>query len=117
MFPGPSVQGFIIAVTALSVVMGVYIASFLLCLRWLVFADKGGTLRKGINWILLIITIVIFDLSATAYLIFLSSTVSKISKGRSIDNLNTTFVGLRHSTIYPSYESLNSSLAGIYSIV
>jgi hypothetical protein len=93
------VKGFMIALTMQALVMGAYVASFLLCLRWLVFSDKGGTLRKGINWPLLIITIVLFALSSTVFIIVLSSTVFYISKGRSINNLNTTFVGVSGSTI------------------
>ncbi|KAF8338659.1 hypothetical protein F5887DRAFT_1077593 [Amanita rubescens] len=89
----PSVKGFMIALTVEALIMGAYVASFLLCLRWLVFSDKGGTLRKGINWPLLTIAIVLFALTATAFIIFLSSTVSFISKGRSINNLYTTFIG------------------------
>ena len=94
-----SLKGFVIALTAQALVMGVYVASFLLCLRWLVLSDKGRTLRKGINWSLLIITIVLFALSATAFVIFFSSILPFLSKGRSIANLYTTFVGVCDLTI------------------
>ena len=56
---------FIIVITLQALLTGVYLASFLVCLRWLIFSDDGGTLRKGINWPFLIITVILFAFSAT----------------------------------------------------
>ncbi|KAF8342389.1 hypothetical protein F5887DRAFT_356498 [Amanita rubescens] len=87
------VKVFLIALTTQSLVTGAYFASFLLCLRWFVFSDDGGTLRKGIKWPLLIITVVLFSLAIGEFSIIVHSTEFYISKNRSIDKLYTTFIG------------------------
>ncbi|KAF8341141.1 hypothetical protein F5887DRAFT_976910 [Amanita rubescens] len=66
----PFVKVFLIALTTQALVTGVYLASFLLCLRWFVFSDDGEKIRKGITWHLLIITIVLFALSLGEFGIF-----------------------------------------------
>ncbi|KAF8712011.1 hypothetical protein AX14_013161 [Amanita brunnescens Koide BX004] len=75
-------EGYIIAMTTQAFLLGVYLASFLLCLRWLTFSDDGGNLRKGINWPFLIIAIVIFAFSVTDSAIYLQSIIW-VSEGRS----------------------------------
>lgn len=89
------VKVFLIALTTQSLVTGAYFASFLLSLRWFVFSDDGGTLRKGIKWPQLIIIIVLFSLAVGEFGIIVYSTVFYISKDRSIGNLYTTFIGVR----------------------
>ncbi|KIL60209.1 hypothetical protein M378DRAFT_951174 [Amanita muscaria Koide BX008] len=39
---------------------GLYMATFGVCLRWLLFADEGWRLRKPLDWPMLVATIVIF---------------------------------------------------------
>jgi hypothetical protein len=94
----PLVKVFLIALTTQALVTGVYLASFLLSLRWFVFSDDGGKIRKGIKWYLLIITIILFALFLGEFGIFLHLTVL-IAEGRGIGNLYMTFVGVRDSTI------------------
>lgn len=42
-----------------------YLASLLLCLRWLIFSDNSRTVREHIDWPLLTITIILFALYVT----------------------------------------------------
>ena len=58
-------KAYIIATTLQALLIGVYFASFLLCLRWLIFSDDGGSLRKVIHRPFLIITIILFVFSVT----------------------------------------------------
>ena len=60
------IEAFIIGTTLQALLVGVYFASFLLCLRWLIFSDDGGTLRKTIHWPFLIITVLLFAFSVTS---------------------------------------------------
>jgi hypothetical protein len=58
----------IIAMTLKALLTGVHLTSFLLCLRWLVFSDDGGTLRKASGAIqlpFLIIAVILFAFSVT----------------------------------------------------
>jgi hypothetical protein len=57
----------IIETTLHALLTGVQFTSFLLCLRWLIFSDDGGTLRKPIHRPFLIITIILFAFSVTAF--------------------------------------------------
>jgi len=61
-----SIKAFIIATTLQALLTGVYFASFLLCLRWLIFSDEGGTLRKPIRRPFLIVTLILFAFSVTS---------------------------------------------------
>jgi hypothetical protein len=61
-----NLQAFIIATTLQALLTGVYFALFLLCLRWLIFSDDGGTLRKDVHRSFLIITVILFAFSVTA---------------------------------------------------
>ncbi|KAF8330665.1 hypothetical protein F5887DRAFT_78468 [Amanita rubescens] len=70
MHPG---EEYIVAITTQALVTGTYFATFLLCLRWLVFSDDGGTLRKRINWPFLIITVILFAFAVTDFSISLRS--------------------------------------------
>ncbi|KAF8325110.1 hypothetical protein F5887DRAFT_259817 [Amanita rubescens] len=60
-----SLEATIIAITLQALLTGVYFTSFLLCLRWLIFSDDGGTLRKPIHRPFLIITVILFTFSVT----------------------------------------------------
>jgi hypothetical protein len=72
MYPG---EEYILAIIAQALVTGTYFATFLLCLRWLLFSDDGGSLRKGINRPFLIITVILFAFSATDFSLSLQSTL------------------------------------------
>ncbi|KAF8330641.1 hypothetical protein F5887DRAFT_1081488 [Amanita rubescens] len=76
-------EAYIIAVTVQALLMGAYFVSFLICLRWLVFSDDGGTLRKGINWTLLSIAIILFALSV-ADLCISVHIILLVSEGHSV---------------------------------
>ena len=71
-----TIQTFITALTLEAFLAGVYFASFLLCLRWLIFSDDGGTLRKPIHRPFLIITLILFAFSVTALSAGLKKTLS-----------------------------------------
>lgn len=60
-----TIEACITAMTLQALLMGVYFASFLLCLRWLIFSDDGGTLRKPIHRLFLITTVILFAFSVT----------------------------------------------------
>ena len=95
------VEATTIAAVMQSLLMGVYLASFLLCLRWLLFSDGGRTLRKRIDWTLLSIAIALFALSATSFgfsLLFLLMASDKSLNRSSIQVYETlTFINVRHS--------------------
>ena len=61
------IEATIVAMTLQALITGVYLASFLLCMRWLVFSDDGGTQRKPINWPFLTITVIIFAFLLTSF--------------------------------------------------
>ena len=43
-----------------AVLYGLYLPTFVYCLRWLIFSDEGLDIRKTINWKMLAITIIFF---------------------------------------------------------
>ncbi|KAM6499094.1 hypothetical protein JOM56_004602 [Amanita muscaria] len=45
-----------------AILYGLYLASLVHCLRWLIFNDQGWTPRRHINWFMLSTTIIIFSL-------------------------------------------------------
>jgi hypothetical protein len=77
-----AIKVYIIAMTVEALLTGVYLTSFLLCLRWLIFSDDGGTLRKGIHWHILIITVILFAFLVTNLGLSLQTTLL-ISQGAS----------------------------------
>jgi hypothetical protein len=84
-----SLEAWIIAITLQAVLTGIYFASFLLCLRWLIFSDDGGTLRnlRAVHWPFLIITLILFaflvtDLGLSLQITFLASQGASISSPR-----------------------------------
>ncbi len=68
-------EAIIIAVTLQALLMGAYFASFLLCLRWLIFSDDGGALRKPIHRPFLSITLILFAFSVTTLGLCLQKTL------------------------------------------
>ncbi|KAF8330642.1 hypothetical protein F5887DRAFT_999715 [Amanita rubescens] len=90
MFKSP-LEVCIIAMTMQALVTGAYLTSFLMCLRWLVLSDDGGSLRKRINWPIFIITVVLFSLCVTELSISLHVTLL-ISEGHGIGNPYATTI-------------------------
>ena len=84
-------KGYIVAITLEATLAGVYFASFLLCLRWLIFSDDGATLRKPIHRPFLIITLVLFVFTVTALGIGLQKALSS-SHGASTTGIPTYFI-------------------------
>ncbi|KIL69463.1 hypothetical protein M378DRAFT_786654 [Amanita muscaria Koide BX008] len=68
-----------IATAAHAILFGVYIATFFLCCRWLLFTDDGWSKRKDIKWSMLIVTFVIFALSTVDFAMSLRTTLSSLS--------------------------------------
>ncbi len=92
------VEVHIIAMTTQALLTGVYFASFLLCLRWLIFSDDGETLRKPIHRPFLIITIFLFTCSVIGFSISLRATLL-VFEGRTGKLYYTTVIIVRNSTI------------------
>ena len=60
-------QTFMIATITQALLYGLYIATLVHCLRWLLFSDEENwSLRKDVNWRMLIIAVVIFLLSTAS---------------------------------------------------
>ena len=57
----PSSQSFFISVVVQAILHGIYVATLLYCLRWLVYDEKWC--RRKINWPMLITSVVVFLLS------------------------------------------------------
>ncbi|KAF8341128.1 hypothetical protein F5887DRAFT_976843, partial [Amanita rubescens] len=70
-----AIEGDIIGITLQALLTGVYFASFLLCLRWLIFSDDGGTLRKPIHWPFFFITTILFAFSVASLGLCLQKTL------------------------------------------
>ncbi|SRR6266550_2666965 len=85
-------EGYIVGITIQAFVTGAYFASFLLCLRWLVFSDNGENLRKRISWPFLIITIIIFAFSLTGFVISLHDGPAWVSEGCPVNGYATQAV-------------------------
>ncbi|KIJ41913.1 hypothetical protein M422DRAFT_780142 [Sphaerobolus stellatus SS14] len=58
--------------------LGIYLTTFVRCLRWLVWADEGWKLRKKINWTMLIITLLISGCIFTNMVVFLQSRMESL---------------------------------------
>lgn len=87
----------VIGVTTRALMAGAYLASFLLCLRWLIFSDDGGNLRKGISWPFLIITVILFALILTDFAITVQATLC--ISGDSSNYADATPITVRNLTI------------------
>ncbi len=91
-----SIDAWIIAITLQALLTGVYFASFLLCLRWFIFSDDGGTLRnsKTVHWPFLIITLILFaflvtDLGLSLQITLLASQGASITSPRICNRIIT----------------------------
>lgn len=51
---------FIIGLFTQAVLYGLFLASFVHCLRWLLYADDGWRLKTNINWPMLTVTVLVF---------------------------------------------------------
>jgi hypothetical protein len=65
----------IIALSVQSILYGLYTATFVHSIRWLIFDDDGWKLREKMNWFMILITTLIFifstvDLGASVPLTF-----------------------------------------------
>jgi len=99
-----AIEVYIIAMTLQALLTGVYLASFLLCLRWLIFSDDGGALRKTIQWPFLTITIILFAFSATdlgmsLQATFLASQGASITRTILYNGIITMFIEMLTSII------------------
>jgi hypothetical protein len=75
----PESEAFVIPLFVQAIMFGSYMASLVHCLRWLVYDDEGWTMRKKINWGMLIITIVVFLFTAANLGISLQMTLGFFS--------------------------------------
>ncbi len=68
----------IVSVLVAGSATGVYLCTLAFCLRWLLFADQGWRIRKGINWILLTASLALFLLSSTHIIMAVKSTITTV---------------------------------------
>ncbi|KDR74688.1 hypothetical protein GALMADRAFT_1334029 [Galerina marginata CBS 339.88] len=61
-----------------SLAHGVYLSTFAICIRWLLFADEGWKFRKRIDWTMLSAMLALFVLSSTHIALAVSSTAMNI---------------------------------------
>ncbi len=57
--------------------LGTYLVSFFVCLRWLLFSDDGGSLRKRVDRLMLITTLFLFAFALTDFGLFVYLTFSQ----------------------------------------
>ena len=55
-----TLESLIIEVTTQALLYGLYVATLVHCLRWLLYDDKGWSHRNDVKWPMLITTLVIF---------------------------------------------------------
>lgn len=65
----------VIATAMQALVTGVFLATFFVCLRWLVFSDDGKTLRKPIHRPFLTVAVALFVFSVTDLSLTLQTTL------------------------------------------
>jgi len=73
-----STQQHVSSVFIAALFFGLYLASLLPCLRWLIWADEGWKLRKNIHWTILGIALFIFACSTANVGIVLNSLILEI---------------------------------------
>lgn len=86
-----------IALIIQAALTGLQFATFLLCLRFLIFSDRDWTPRKSINWYLLVVTVLLIAFSITILGLTLQSALFYVKNGN--DLLPTGTVSVRN--IYP----------------
>ena len=69
MYTNPEI--FLISLFTQATLYGLYVATLIHSLRWLIYADDGWKQRDGVNKLMLIATVVIFLLSTVNLAMFL----------------------------------------------
>jgi hypothetical protein len=72
---------------------GLYFATFVHGVRWLIFDDEGWSFRENINSSMLAVSIIIFLLS-TASLGITSSTLDAAAGSRELEAMHRTIIGV-----------------------
>lgn len=75
---------FIILKIIQSFLYGLYLATFVHCLRWLIYDDEGWRLKPNINWPILTITVFVFLLTTIDLALSLPMTVMTANRERQI---------------------------------
>jgi len=81
---------------------GLYTATFVLCLRWLVFTDEGWKLRsrKQINWPMLILAVLVFGLATVDLLLSCRTALASVTSDPLIvTRLTVVVVGIEVTTM------------------
>lgn len=86
-------EAFLVAIFVQAVLYGVYVATFLHCLRWLLFTKEGWRLQRKVNWPMLVIPMNLFVLETIGLGL-------NFATGRSQDlvQLGAANAALKHST-------------------
>ena len=91
-----STEAAIIATSLQAILTGVHFTTFLLCLRWQIYSDDGWSIRKNIQWPMLIVTL----LTMAFDLIDIGGMVKTVLVGLTGDNyLPTSLIAVCNLTI------------------
>jgi len=77
----PTNDAFLVTTLAQAVLYGLYLATFALCLRWLLYDDGGWKLRtrKNVNHVMLIIATLIFTFTSVDTMVALKISLTQLS--------------------------------------
>ena len=85
----------IIGLFVQAILYGLYTASFVYCLRWLLLTDEGCTLRKDFNWLMVVVSMLIFMSQTTDIAISAVMTIAAITTGKAAVFNNLGIVNVR----------------------
>ncbi|PFH47649.1 hypothetical protein AMATHDRAFT_6566 [Amanita thiersii Skay4041] len=97
MLIGGDTRSYIIVAFVQAVFSGLYVATFLQCIRWLAFSNQGWAIRDRISWLLLTMTCCIFALSIANLAIFCYIPLAYIRSDLSRAGLLRAVLGLLES--------------------
>ncbi|KAM6492172.1 hypothetical protein JOM56_011896 [Amanita muscaria] len=70
-----------------TIFIGLYFASFIHCVRWLLFEDEGWRLRKKINWMLVTTTLLVFFFSIALFCAVVMQTIINVPDVADLDSM------------------------------
>ncbi|KIL56988.1 hypothetical protein M378DRAFT_16570 [Amanita muscaria Koide BX008] len=84
-----------------AILYGFYIATLLLCIRWLLYDDEGWSLRKRVSWPMVVVATIIFLFSTTSLGTSLWRTIAAIIGGDKVmaQRLNLVNGAMENATI------------------
>ena len=76
------------------VLYGIYIATLISCLRWLLFEDEGWELRKKVKWPILTVTLLVWASMTADLAILLSMAIDMLFAQRQMHRDFTFFLSI-----------------------